>query len=71
MSDKITGHERRVYLNHIRRLETDNRILASVIADERRYRINDAIQFRKRLKSKFWNLFDVFFYLQSRGLEEK
>lgn len=39
MNSFVTNVERDVYLKHIRRLEEDNRLLAAVVADERRLRI--------------------------------
>lgn len=50
--------ERRIYLNHIRRLQERNRVLAEMLADERTARRSAYKWYAKRLNSHVWILMD-------------
>lgn len=49
----------RIYLNHIRRLEARNRVLAEMLAVERIYRQQAYAWYSKRLRSRFLGLLDM------------
>ena len=66
----MKAHEKRVYLNHIRRLRTQNRLLLEVLERERACRIMEKQRNRKILESpirKFMATLEasVCYYLQN------
>lgn len=57
--------EREVYLRHIARLQEQNRLLAEVVATERRARKQAYAWYFNRLRSRFWFIVD--YILMSQG----
>lgn len=56
---KVPQKQRNVYLNQIRRLQEENRLLASALTDECRLRQNAYRWYRARLESRFLCLADL------------
>lgn len=63
-------HQERIYLNHIRRLQEDNRVLSEMLVMERKARIADRQWYRNRVKSPLYLLID-FAYIMSSDLKGK
>lgn len=51
--------ERQIYLRHIKRLQEQNRLLAEVIASERKLRKQAYSWYLRRLQSKWWSVIDI------------
>ena len=60
--------EQSVYLKQIARLQEQNRLLAEVIADERRLRQAAWKEYWHRCQSSFWRILNIFLLIHS---EEK
>jgi hypothetical protein len=56
---RATPAERRMYLNHIRRLQERNRVLGEMLAAERIARQGAYAWYMKRLRSRLWSMFDL------------
>lgn len=59
--------DRRNYLNQIKRLQDENRLLASALADERMIRRWLTAEYRRSLQSKFWWLIDLLLIWGGKG----
>lgn len=55
--------KKQVYLNHIKRLEQQNRELVEMLLYERRLRIAAYAYYRKRLLSPLYRLIDMYAFL--------
>jgi hypothetical protein len=55
----MSDHDRRVYLNHIRRLQEQNRLLAEMLTDERAYRKRAYDWYRGRLRHRWSWIVDI------------
>jgi hypothetical protein len=60
----VSAAEREHYIRHIKRLQEQNRLLAEVIASERKARKGAYAWYFNRLQSKFWFVVDYMLWSQ-------
>lgn len=67
----MTKTERRTYLNHIKRLQERNRVLAEMLAVERIARRQAYAWYMQRLRSRVWFVFDLMLFgvMQQRKIK--
>jgi hypothetical protein len=64
MKELSPERQRRQYLNQIKRLQEQNRLLSEALTDERKFRQKAYAWYRKRLHSRLWWILD--FMLMSK-----
>ena len=62
------GLGRRQYLKHIRRLQAEKAVLASMLAEERAKRCEAYRWYQRRLHSRWWSAFDFIMMSQPEVL---
>lgn len=55
----LSHTERRIYMNHIRRLQAENRVLREVLAVERVNRQIAFIKYWQRIRSRWYSTMDM------------
>lgn len=52
-----------VYLNHIKRLKAENKLLLEMVLEERKMRIQAWCYVRKKLQSKIWTIMQTVLFM--------
>ena len=58
---KLKSHSEKILINHIKRLQSQNKLLSEVLAGERRMRHEASEHYRNRLMSRVAWMFDYFY----------